>query len=104
MEKKKTAIRCMVSPPAHYFIAIFSPFGISFTHVLLQLGLADVREAEGEQRLPGSDVQHVVLLAEQQRCVIEDAVHRKSLGRPLLCIWETARKKNHRHTLEISVT
>ena len=98
----------MIFPPTHFFIAIFPPFGISFTHVLLQLGLADVGEAEGEQRLPGSDVQHVVLLAEQQRRVIEDAVHRESLGRPLLCIWETARKKKkkntHTHTLEISIT
>ena len=55
-------------------------------YVLLQLGLADVREAEGKQRLPGSDVEHVVLLAEQQRGVIEDTIHRESLGQPLLRI------------------
>lgn len=56
------------------------------TYVLLQLRLADVREAEGEQRLPRSHVQHVVLLAEQQRGVVKDAVHGEPLGRPLLCI------------------
>lgn len=64
------------------------------THVLLQLGLADVGEAEGKQCLPGSDVQHVVFLAEQQRCVIEDAVHRKSLGWSLLCIWKQQENKH----------
>lgn len=58
------------------------------TYVLLQLGLADVGEAEGEQRLPRSHVQHVVLLAEQQRRVIEDAVHGEPLGGPLPGIWK----------------
>lgn len=62
------------------------------TYVLLQLCLADVREAEGEQRLPRSHVQHVVLLAEQQRGVVKDAVHGEPLGRPLLCIWKTRGK------------
>lgn len=78
---------------AHFFIAILTRIthlAFGRTHVLLELGLADVREAEGKQRLPGSDVQHVVLLAEQQGSVIEDTVHRESLGRPLLCIWEKA--------------
>lgn len=72
------------------------------THALLQLGLADVREGEGKQRLPGPDVQHVVLLAEQQRGVIEDAVHRESLGRPLLCIWEMAEEEKNTNTHRLS--
>lgn len=58
------------------------------TYVLLQPGLADVREAEGEERLPRPHVQHVVLLAEQQRRVIEDAVHGEPLGGPLPGIWK----------------
>lgn len=63
-------------------------------HIFLQLGLADVREAEGKERLPRSDIEHVILLAEQQRGVIEDAVCGESLGRPLLCIW----KQQETHT------
>lgn len=62
------------------------------TYVLLQLCFADVREAEGEQRLPRSHVQHVVLLAEQQRGVVKDTVHGEPLGRPLLCVWKTTGK------------
>lgn len=64
------------------------------TYVLLQLGLADVGEAEGEQRLPRSHVEHVVLLAEQQRRVVEDAVHGEPLGGSFPGIWRQRQNTN----------
>lgn len=66
-----------------------------YTHVLLQLDFADVWEAEGEQCLPGSHIQHVVFLAEQQRGVIKDAVCREPLSWSFLRIWK---KMTHTHT------
>lgn len=71
------------------------------THVLLQLGLADIREAEGKQSFPGSHIQHVVLLTEQQRGVVGDAVRREPLGRSLLRIWQEG--KNTRFGLYVKL-
>lgn len=42
------------------------------SHVLVQLWPADVGEIEGKQKLPRTHIQHAVLLAQENRRVIED--------------------------------
>ena len=56
------------------------------THVPVQPG--DVSEVQGEQGLSRPQVQHVVLLTEQQRGEVQEPRDREVSARPLLRIWE----------------
>ena len=71
------------------------------TYIPLQLGGADISEVQCKQLLPGSHVEHVVLLAEEQRGEIQDPRDREMSGGPLLCIWrreEMVQSKETRFT------
>ncbi len=63
------------------------------THITLQLCSADIGDIECEESLSSANVQHVILFTEEQRGVIEDSIGWKSLGRPLVCIYEQIWKK-----------
>lgn len=63
------------------------------THIKLQLCSADIGDIECEESLSSANVQHVILFTEEQRGVIEDSIGWKSLGRPLVCIYEQIWKK-----------
>lgn len=44
------------------------------THIPLQVRSADVGDIEREESLSSANVQHVILLTEEQRGVIEDSI------------------------------
>lgn len=67
------------------------------SYIPLQLDCADIGEVEREENLPGADVQHVVLFAEEEGGVIEDPADREMFGYSLLRIWTEHTKRGVIH-------
>lgn len=62
------------------------------SYISLERGFADISEVEGQQNLPGTDVQHFVFFTEVKSGEVDDPAGWKTPGCPLPCVWRKRAK------------
>lgn len=62
------------------------------SYISLERGFADISEVEGQQNLPGTDVQRFVFFTEVKSGEVDDPAGWKTPGRPLPCVWRKRAK------------